>query len=176
MDQAGVASISARTALFTKDITFSVQIGTFVVKRNTRPVQILHQWDTTSDHSNTTLAFLVSVSNNTMVQFVLLFKGWASNRSKMHHHDALAFLPHTPVLSFPKGRDIYNQSGRPSRLYLVLSGTVKLNCTASDGSQTLIRIVPPEGFFGESSLIPQTEPMRETAISVNSHSVDELER
>ena len=30
----------------------------------------------------------------------------------------------------------------------------------------MIRIVPPEGFFGESTLVPQLEPLRETAIAV----------
>ena len=83
----------------------------------------------------------------------------------MHHHDALSFLPRSPVLSFAKGQTIYDSS-RPSRLYLVFLGTVRLNCTASDGSQSMIRIVPPEGLFGESSLVHQAEPMRETAISV----------
>lgn len=85
----------------------------------------------------------------------------------MHHHDALAFLPRAPVRNFAKGHYIYD-SGRPSLFYLVLSGTVRLNCTASNGSQSMIRIVPPEGFFGESSLVPHVEPnYRETAISVS---------
>lgn len=84
----------------------------------------------------------------------------------MHHHDALALLPRTPVLCFPKRCAIYGHSGSPSRLYLVLAGSVKLNCTASDGTQSMIRIVPPEGFFGESTLVPQVEPLRETAIAV----------
>ena len=98
----------------------------------------------------------------------------------MHHHDALALLPRTPVLYFPKRCAIYDQSSPPIRLYLVMSGSVKLNCTAGDGTQSLIRIVPPEGFFGESSLVPQMEPLRETAIAavptqLMSWSADEVE-
>jgi CRP/FNR family cyclic AMP-dependent transcriptional regulator len=85
---------------------------------------------------------------------------------KMHHHDALALLPRTPVLCFPKRCAIYGHTGSPSRLYLVLAGSVKLNCTATDGTQSMIRIVPPEGFFGESALVPQYEPLRETALAI----------
>lgn len=84
----------------------------------------------------------------------------------MHHLDALALLPRTPVLCFPKRCAIYDQSRSPNRLYLVLSGSVRLNCTATDGTQSMIRIVPPEGFFGESSLVPQFEPLRETAVAL----------
>jgi len=83
-------------------------------------------------------------------------------------------------MSFPKRCTIYGHSGTADRLYLVLAGNVKLNNTAADGTQSMIRIVPPEGFFGESVLVPQAEPLRESAIAVvptqvMSWSADEVE-
>jgi CRP-like cAMP-binding protein len=62
----------------------------------------------------------------------------------------------------------------------VLTGYVKLTCTAINGTQSMIRVVPPEGFFGESVLVPQVEPLREIATTLAptqlmSWSADEIE-
>jgi CRP-like cAMP-binding protein len=84
----------------------------------------------------------------------------------MHNHDALSLLPRTPVACYPKRSTIYGHSGGADRLYLVLTGSVKICCTAVDGTQSMLRIVPPEGFFGEASLVPQPESLRESAVAL----------
>jgi len=84
----------------------------------------------------------------------------------MVHHDALSLLPRTPILLYPKRCSIYGHHGGPTRLYLVLAGAVKLNCTTVNGTQSMVRIVPSEGFFGESALVQQAEPLRETAVAL----------
>jgi CRP/FNR family cyclic AMP-dependent transcriptional regulator len=81
-------------------------------------------------------------------------------------HDALTFLPRTRVLDFPKRSTIYDHSRPAGHLFLLLSGHVKVLCTADDGTQTLVRIVPPEGFFGETSLVPASESLKESALTV----------
>jgi CRP-like cAMP-binding protein len=81
----------------------------------------------------------------------------------MSNHDPLRYLPRTRVNEFPARCIIYEPSRPPEYLYLVLAGRVKVFSTAEDGSQTLLRIVPAEGFFGESSLIPMRDSLRQTA-------------
>jgi CRP-like cAMP-binding protein len=44
-------------------------------------------------------------------------------------------------------------SGGSESLYLVVTGRVKLSRLATDGSETSVRIVPPESLFGERALI-----------------------
>jgi len=51
-------------------------------------------------------------------------------------------------------------------LYLVLSGRVKIYCTSESGAQTLLRVVGPEEFFGEASLVPSEHAVRETAMAM----------
>src|SRR6516225_11671219 len=66
-------------------------------------------------------------------------------------HDALDYLPAKPVKEYAKGSVIY--SGTCESLYLVASGRVKVFRIGADGRETSLRIVPPEGLFGECSLI-----------------------
>jgi CRP/FNR family transcriptional regulator len=66
-------------------------------------------------------------------------------------HDALDYLPGRPVKEYAKGSVIY--SGMCESLYLVASGRVKVSRIGEDGRETSVRIVPPEGLFGEYSLI-----------------------
>ena len=68
-----------------------------------------------------------------------------------HRNDALDYLPRRALTEYAKGQIIYQD--RSDRLYLVALGRVKLSRVAANGSQALIRIVPPEGLFGEACLI-----------------------
>jgi CRP-like cAMP-binding protein len=67
--------------------------------------------------------------------------------------DALTYLPHKPLQEFAKGRVIYDSHHLNTRLYVVIRGLVKTNTTSGDGCQTIGRILPAEGLFGESCLI-----------------------
>jgi CRP/FNR family transcriptional regulator, cyclic AMP receptor protein len=71
--------------------------------------------------------------------------------------DALNYLPRKPLLEYPKGHVIY--SGSSNALYLSISGRVKVALVAADGAESVVRIVPPEGLFGEVCLAehPGTE-------------------
>jgi CRP-like cAMP-binding protein len=64
-----------------------------------------------------------------------------------HSNDALNYLPRRPLTSYGKGAVIY--SGSCQSLYLVVSGRVKVSSTAGDGWNVIIKIVQPEGLFGE---------------------------
>src|SRR5215475_15896111 len=72
-------------------------------------------------------------------------------RQAIRAHDALDHLPAKPVTEYAKGSVIY--SGTCGSLYLVASGRVKVSRVAADGCEATVRIVPPEGFFGEWALI-----------------------
>ena len=74
-----------------------------------------------------------------------------------HLNDALNYLPRKPLFEYPKGHVIY--SGASNALYLSMSGRVKVATVGVDGSESVVRIVPPEGLFGESCLAqnPGTE-------------------
>jgi CRP/FNR family transcriptional regulator, cyclic AMP receptor protein len=74
-----------------------------------------------------------------------------------HFSDALNYLPRKPLVEYPKGHVIY--SGASNALYLSMSGRVKVATVAIDGSESVVRIVPPEGLFGEACLAehPGTE-------------------
>jgi CRP/FNR family transcriptional regulator, cyclic AMP receptor protein len=74
-----------------------------------------------------------------------------------HFSDALNYLPRKPLVEYPKGHVIY--SGASNALYLSMSGRVKVATVAIDGSESVVRVVPPEGLFGEACLAehPGTE-------------------
>ena len=69
-------------------------------------------------------------------------------------------------MEFPKGWTIYEPTRPSDNLHLVISGRVKVFCTAPDGTQLLLRIVPSEGFFGESGLVPAHLAGRESAVAL----------
>jgi CRP/FNR family transcriptional regulator len=89
----------------------------------------------------------------------------------MSTHDALTYLPRTRILEYPKRCTIYDASRPPEHLYLVLRGRVKVFSTGENGVQTLLRIVTPEGFFGETALVPVDENLRESAAALESTQV-----
>ncbi len=80
----------------------------------------------------------------------------------MKTRDPLSFLPCVRILDLPRRYTIYDPTRPPEHLYVVLSGYVRLFSTAENGEQMLVRVVPPEGLFGESSLVPLST-VRETA-------------
>jgi CRP-like cAMP-binding protein len=84
----------------------------------------------------------------------------------MSRHDALNYLPSTRIVEYPKRCAIYEPSRETSRLYLVLSGRVKVFCTSDTGAQTLLRVVGAEEFFGESALVPSEQAVRESALAI----------
>jgi CRP/FNR family transcriptional regulator, cyclic AMP receptor protein len=84
----------------------------------------------------------------------------------MSHHDALNYLPSTRILEIPKRCAIYEPTREASRLYLVLSGRVKIFNTADSGAQILLRVAGPEDFFGECALVPCERPLRESAVAI----------
>jgi hypothetical protein len=67
------------------------------------------------------------------------------------------------LTSYGKGAVIY--SGSCQSLYLVVSGRVKVSGTAGDAWNVIIKIVQPEGLFGESCLVGQEA--RECAMALN---------
>lgn len=72
--------------------------------------------------------------------------------------DLLSHLPRRPLQEYAKGTRIYNPEQPDDRLYVAITGYVKVSYTAEDGSQTLNRIVGPEGLFGESTLLGDNRP------------------
>src|SRR4051794_38964351 len=89
----------------------------------------------------------------------------------MSQHDALNYLPSTRILEFPRRTAIYEPTRAASRLYLVLSGRVKIFCTADSGAQTLLRVVGAEEFFGESAILPGGQDLRESAVALDTAQV-----
>lgn len=84
----------------------------------------------------------------------------------MSERDALNYLPRTRIAEYPRHWAIYEPTCAPSRLFLVLSGRVKIYCKSSTGAETLLRLANPEEFFGESTLIPCEQPPREGAVAM----------
>lgn len=84
--------------------------------------------------------------------------------------DLLSHLPRRPLQEFAKGTAIYTGEQMDDRLYVAITGYVKVIHTTEDGRQTLNLIIGPEGLFGESVLLAGTRP-HESAIAVDRASV-----
>jgi len=84
------------------------------------------------------------------------------HRSLSHPYDALNYLPRRPLNEYAKGQVIY--SGNCEALYLVASGRVKVGSVAPDGCEAIVRIVPPEGLFGECCLVGHAGGERAVAL------------
>jgi CRP/FNR family transcriptional regulator len=80
--------------------------------------------------------------------------------------DPLTYLPRKPPEAVPKGAVIY-LSGSVERVYLVVTGRVKISITTREGKQVISRIVPAEGLFGEACLVG-TPIRRESATALDS--------
>lgn len=96
------------------------------------------------------------------------------------YEDPLNYLPSKTVQEFAKNRVIYDADNPARDLYVVILGRVKITTAAGDGGGTIGRIVPTEGFFGESSLIgPLSHTEAAVAIdhvTLMSWSRDEIEQ
>jgi CRP/FNR family transcriptional regulator len=79
-------------------------------------------------------------------------------------HDALNYLPSTRVVEFPRRSVIYEPTRPASRLYLLLSGRVRIFITSNTGVQMLLRVAVAEEFLGECSLVPVDSGLRESAV------------
>jgi len=86
----------------------------------------------------------------------------------MVRHDALNYLPSTRILEFPRRSVVYEPTRPAARLYLLLSGRVKIYSTASTGVQMLLRVATAEEFFGECALVPMESGLRESAVVIDS--------
>jgi len=84
------------------------------------------------------------------------------NKVLTHPNDALNYLPRRPLVEYPKGQVLY--SGTSDALYLVAAGRVKVATVAADGCETIIRLVPAEGLFGEGCLIDHNGSERAVAL------------
>ena len=80
-----------------------------------------------------------------------------------HQNDALNYLPRKALLEYAKGETIY--SGLSEGLYLVACGRVKISIAGENDLETIIRIVPPKGLFGESAVLSATT--RELAVALD---------
>jgi CRP-like cAMP-binding protein len=89
----------------------------------------------------------------------------------MNHHDALNYLPSTRILEIPKRSAVYEPTRAASRLYLVLSGRVKISTVADNGAQILLRVARAEDFFGQGALLPGERPVRESAATIEATQV-----
>jgi CRP-like cAMP-binding protein len=82
--------------------------------------------------------------------------------SSSHLNDVLHYLPRKPVVEYSKGYVLY--SGASSALYLTVTGRVKVASVGVDGSESVVRIVPPEGLFGEACLAERPSTERAVAL------------
>jgi CRP/FNR family transcriptional regulator len=89
----------------------------------------------------------------------------------MVRHDALNYLPSTRIVEFPRRSVIYEPTRPASRLYLLLSGRVKIFTTSTSGVQMLLRVATAEEFFGECALLPMEGCLRESAVAMETAQV-----
>jgi len=82
------------------------------------------------------------------------------------YDDPLVWLPRKPVQQFARKRVIYDARQNADCLFVVVAGRVKITQTAMDGSQTVVRIVSPDGFFGERALVGECK-RAETAVALD---------
>jgi CRP/FNR family transcriptional regulator len=88
----------------------------------------------------------------------------ASRISLMSDLDLFSYLPRARTVELPKRSIIYEPSRPADRLYMIVGGRVRISRIAEDGGNILLRVVGPEGLFGEHSLLPIDHGARETAV------------
>jgi len=72
--------------------------------------------------------------------------------------DPLMYLPRKPIKVIGKGHAIYSPDNPADRLYLVLRGRVKVTTTATEGYETIARILCNEDLFGAAVLVGGKSP------------------
>jgi CRP/FNR family cyclic AMP-dependent transcriptional regulator len=88
----------------------------------------------------------------------------------IHQEDALNYLPHAPVHDYRKGQIIYGQN-KPSSLYLVVEGKVKVSRLTGNGGHAVMDVYQTDDLFGESTLIGSSQDWNETAIAIENTKV-----
>jgi CRP/FNR family cyclic AMP-dependent transcriptional regulator len=68
------------------------------------------------------------------------------------------YLPRKPIKVIGKGHAIYSPDNPADRLYLVLRGRVKVTTTATEGYETIARILCNEDLFGAAVLVGGKSP------------------
>lgn len=92
--------------------------------------------------------------------------------------DPLDYLPRRAVRSFPRRQAIYGPERPSEGLYVVLEGRVSISMPGAGGKEAVIRILGPEGAFGETAFLRSQPPERATALDpckAMFWSVEELE-
>lgn len=67
--------------------------------------------------------------------------------------DPLAYLPCSPIAKYQRGEIIYHQNQPSAKMYLVISGKVKITRVADNGSEIMVDIFGTDDFFGEAALL-----------------------
>jgi len=70
-----------------------------------------------------------------------------------------------PALKLAKGHTLFKEGDEGDRLYVIVSGKVKLGTSSGDGRENLLSILGPGEMFGELSLF-DPEPRTATATAV----------
>ena len=102
-----------------------------------------------------------------------------ADEAVLSFEDPLTYLPRKPVQEFARRRVIYDPHQPSESLYVVILGRVKITSIADDGTQTIARIVSPDGLFGEGALIGSRHSESAVAldnVSVMSWTMAEIER
>jgi len=74
-------------------------------------------------------------------------------------------------VEFPRRSVIYEPTRPASRLYLLLSGRVKILITSPSGVQMLLRVATAEEFLGECAVLPALNALRESAVVMDTAQV-----
>src|SRR5215510_3266625 len=90
--------------------------------------------------------------------------------TSVESQDALAYLPRTRPVEYRHNQIIYDRQQPAPGLFLILQGRVKVS-TMEDGSETVIHILGPEAFFGESTLLGEHTAHREQATALETTTV-----
>ena len=80
--------------------------------------------------------------------------------------DPIIYLPRKPVQEVPKGAFIYGPGSSNEFLYAAIAGRVRISHASTDGGQTVGRIVPSGGLFGEAALGGRPAPL-ESAVAMD---------
>ena len=78
----------------------------------------------------------------------------------------ITYLPQKPAQAIPKGAVIYGPGSFNDHLYAAVSGRVRIAHASSSGGQTVGRIVPSGGLFGEVVLGGRPSPL-ESAVAMD---------
>jgi CRP/FNR family transcriptional regulator len=81
----------------------------------------------------------------------------AKHRPPREMEDALMYLPRKGVTDYRKGQIIFDEDQPFPGLHLVVQGRVKVTMPADRGTEIVVDIFTTDDFFGESSLLGESE-------------------